>query len=116
MALSNYKSSQIELNVPNKVLETSISSIYGHAYWDHANGSGDLWSSDKGTKKYYRWEITFSVTQQLHGSHLTRDDFKYNGLDVVVGDWIAVASSGDCWKIISISSKTATSVTCIVED
>ena len=116
MALSNYKSSQIELNVPNKVLETSISSVTGNAYWDHANGSGDIWYSGSGTKKYYRWEITFSVTQQLHGSHLTRDDFKYNGLDVVVGDWIAEATSGDCWKIISITSKSTTSVTAIVED
>ena len=116
MALSNYKSSHIELNVPNKVLETSISSVTGNAYWDHANGSGDIWYSGSGTKKYYRWEITFSVTQQLHGSHLTRDDFKFNGLDVVVGDWIAEATSGDCWKIISITSKSTTSVTAIVED
>lgn len=116
MALSNYKSSHIELNIPNKVLETSISAVNGNAYWDHANGSGDLWYSGAGTKKYYRWEITFSVTQQLHGSHLTRDDFKYNGLDVVVGDWIAEATSGDCWKIISISAKSSTSVTAVVED
>ena len=53
MALSNYKSSHIELNVPNKVLETSISSVTGNAYWDHANGSGDIWYSGSGTKKYY---------------------------------------------------------------
>ncbi len=116
MASSNYKSSHIELNIPNKVLETSISSISGSEFWDHANGSGDLWYSGVGTKKYYRWEVTFSVTEQLHGSHLTRDDFKFNGLDVVVGDWLAEATSGDCWKIISISSKSATSVTCVVED
>ena len=116
MSVTNYKSSQIELNVPNKVLESSISAVTGNAYWDHANGSGDIWYSGSGTKKYYRWEITFSVTQQLHGSHLTRDDFKYNGLDVVVGDWIAEATSGDCWKIISISAKSTTSVTAVVED
>ena len=116
MASSNYKSSHIELNIPNKVLETSISSVSGSEFWDHANGSGDLWYSGVGTKKYYRWEVTFAVTEQLHGSHLTRDDFKFNGLDVVVGDWLAEATSGDCWKIISISSKSATSVTCVVED
>ena len=116
MASSNYKSSHIELNVPNKVLETSISSVTGNAYWDHANGSGDIWYSGAGTKKYYRWEVTFTVTQQLHGSHLTRDDFKFNGLDVVVGDWIAEATTGDCWKIISISAKSTTSVTAVVED
>jgi len=96
MALSNYKSTQIELNVPNKVLSTNISSVTGHAYWPHQNGTGDIWYSGSGSKKYYQWEIVFSVTEQLHGSHLTRDDFKFNGLDVVVGDWIAQASSGDC--------------------
>lgn len=116
MAISNYKSTQIELNVPNKVLATSISSVNGYAYWPHQNGSGDLWYEGVGTKKYYQWEVTFSVTEQQHGSHLTRDDFKYNGLDVVVGDWLSEATSGDCWKIISVSSKTANSVTCIVED
>ena len=116
MALTNYKSSQIVLNVPNKVLGTSISAVSGNAYWPHANGSNDPWYSGSGTKKYYRWEITFSVTAQSHGSHLTRDDFAFNGLDIVVGDWIAMANSGLCWKIHSISSKTANSVTCIVED
>ena len=43
MALSNYKSTQVELNVPNKVLGTSISAVSGQAYWPHANGSGDQW-------------------------------------------------------------------------
>ncbi len=116
MALSNYKSSQIELNVPNKVLGTSISSVTGTEYWDHANGSNDPWYEGSATKKYYRWEVTFSVTAQTHGSHLTRDDFAYNGLDVVVGDWLATASSGLCWKIVSISSKDVNNVTCVVED
>ena len=117
MALSNYKSTQIELNVPNKVLSTSISSVSGHAYWPHANGSADQWYEGAGaTKKYYQWEIVFSVTQQLHGSHLTRDDFAFNGLDIVVGDWIGQATSGDCWKVVSITSITTTSVTAIVED
>lgn len=116
MALINYKSSQIRLNVPNKVLPVSVSTITGESYWDYANGSGDLWYSGVGTKKYYRWTVTFSVTAQNHGSHLTRDDFTYNGLDIVVGDWIAGATSGQCLKIVSITSKTVNTVTCIVED
>ena len=116
MALINYKSSQIKLNIPNKVLPVSVSSISGDSYWDYANGAGDLWYSGSGTKKYYRWSVTFSVTAQSHGSHLTRDDFTYNGLDIVVGDWIAGATSGQCLKIVSITSKTANTVTCIVED
>jgi len=116
MALSNYKSTQVELNVPNKVLPTSISSVNGFAYWPHANGSNDPWYEGSGTKKYYQWTIEFSVTAQSHGSHLTRDDNAYNGLDVVVGDWIAMASSGLCWKIVSITSKDVNNVTCVVED
>lgn len=117
MALINYKSSQIKLNIPNKVLAVTVTAINGSEYWDYANGSGDLWySGAAATKKYYRWEVTFTVTAQNHGSHLTRDDFTYNGLDIVVGDWIAGASSGQCLKIVSISSKTTTSVTCVVED
>ena len=116
MALSNYKSSQIVLNVPNKVLGISLSSVSGYAYWPHANGSNDPWYSGSNTKKYYQWTVTFSVTAQSHGSHLTRDDNTYNGLDIVVGDWVAGASSGDCWKIVSITSKDANNVTCVVED
>ena len=116
MALINYKSSQIRLNIPNKVLPVSVSSIAGENYWDYANGTGDLWYSGVGTKKYYQWTVTFNVTAQTHGSHLTRDDFTYNGLDIVVGDWIAGATSGQCLKIVSITSKTANTVTCVVED
>jgi hypothetical protein len=116
VALINYKSSQIHLNQPNKVLGISVSAIAGKSYWDHANGSGDLWYSGSGSKKYYQWTVTFSVTAQGHGSHLSRDDFTYNGLDVVVGDWVAGATTGQCLKIISIDSKTTNSVTCVVED
>ena len=116
MALINYKSSQIQLNQPNKVLGVSVSAIAGKAYWDHANGSGDIWYSGSGSKKYYQWTITFSVTAQNHGSHLSRDDFTFNGLDIVVGDWIAGATTGQCLKIISIDSKTSNAVTVVAED
>jgi hypothetical protein len=57
-----------------------------------------------------------TVTEYSHGSHKTREHKKYNGLDITVGDWIAGSQDGRCMQIISISSKSATSVTCIVED
>ena len=116
MSLINYKSSQIKLNYPSKVLAVNTTAISGQTYWEHANGSSDPWYEGSATKKYYRWEITFTVTAQSHGSHLTRDDRSYNGLDIVVGDWIAGATSGVCCKIVSISSKTSSEVTCVVED
>ena len=112
----SYKTSQIELNVPNKVLGVNVSSIAGKTQWAHANGSADRWYSGGSSPKFYQWTITFSVTAQTHGSHLTRKDREFNGLDVTVGDWIAGATTGQCLKIISVSSKSSSSVTCVVED
>ena len=111
-----YKSSGISLNVPPKVLSVEVSAVTGEERWPHNDGLGDRWWSSGSSPKFYRWEVTFSVTASAHGSHLTRDDFQYNGLDVIVGDWIADVSGGKCLKIISISAKTASSVTCVVED
>ena len=112
----SYKTSQIELNVPNKVLGVNVSSITGKTQWAHANGSADRWYSGGSSPKFYQWTITFSVTAQTHGSHLTRKDREFNGLDVTVGDWIAGATTGQCLKIISVSAKSSSSVTCVVED
>lgn len=114
--MRSYTSNQIKLNQPNKVLSVSVSAINGTEYWPYANSSTDPWYASGTSPRYYRWEITFSVTEVNHGSNLTRDDFKFNGLDIVVGDWIAGAADGKCLKIISISAKTKTSVTCVVED
>jgi hypothetical protein len=116
MAIINYKSSQIKLNVPNKVLPVNVTALAGTEFWEHANADDDIWYTGSPTKKYYRWQITFDVTEQLHGSNLTRNSFEYNGLDIVIGDWVAGATSGICLKIVSILSKTPTQVICVVED
>jgi len=92
----SYRSNQIKLNYPSKVLAGSLTNQTGESYWDHANGSDDPWYSGAFTKKFYRWEVTFTVTEANHGSHLTRESKKYNGLDVVVGDWLGGAASGLC--------------------
>jgi hypothetical protein len=112
----NYKSSQIKLNIPNKVLGISVSLVEGTEYWNFANGVDDPWYFGSTSRRYHRWRITFTVTPQQHGSHLTRDKFVYNGLDIVIGDWIAGSTTGLCVKVVSIQSKTKSSVTCIVED
>ena len=112
----SYKTSHIELNVPNKVLGVSVSSITGKTVWPHANGSSDRWYSGGASPKNYQWTIAMTVTAQAHGSHLTRKDREFNGLDVAVGDWIAGASDGKCLKIISVSAKSTNAVTCVVED
>ena len=111
-----YKTNYIDVNKPAKVLSIDVTTINNHARWTQDDGDGDKWWSGGSSPKYYQWEITGTVTAQAHGSHLTRKDFEYNGLDVQVGDWIAGATTGTCLRIISISAKTATSVTMVVED
>jgi hypothetical protein len=111
-----YKTNYIDVNKPAKVLSIDVTSINDHARWTENDGQGDKWWSGGTNPKYYQWEITGTVSAQAHGSHLTRKDFEYNGLDVQVGDWIAGATTGTCCRIVSISAKTATSVTMVVED
>jgi len=111
-----YTTNQIKLNVPSKVLPVSVSLIEGLEVWPFQNSPTDPWYSGSPSPRNYRWKITFAVTAVTHGSNLTRDDFAYNGLDVRVNDWVASASSGQALKIISVESKTKSSVTCIVED
>ncbi len=111
-----YKTNYIDVNKPAKVLTIDVTQINQHTRWTQNDGAGDKWWSGGSSPKYYRWEITGTVTAQTHGSHLTRKDFEYNGLDIQVGDWIAGATTGTCLRIISISAKTATTVTMVVED
>ena len=111
-----YKTNYIDVNKPAKVLSIDVTTINNHARWTENDGAGDKWWSGGSSPKYYQWEITGTVTAQAHGSHLTRKDFEYNGLDIQVGDWIAGATTGTCLRIISISAKTATTVTMVVED
>ena len=112
----SYRSNQVKLNHPNKVLAVGVTSITGAEYWPFQAGSGDMWWSGSQSPKHYQWDIEMNVTEQEHGSHMSRDEFAYNGLDIRVGDWIAGATSGQCLKIVSISYKSKTLVRCRVED
>ena len=111
-----YKTNYIDVNKPAKVLTVNVTSINNKAEWPHNDGQGDKWWSGGSNAKNYQWTLQGTVTAQTHGSHLTRKDFEYNGLDVQVGDWLASATSGICVRIISISAKTTTSFTAVVED
>ncbi len=106
----------MEVNVPAKVLRANVTSFILGDQWPFDDGLGDPFWSGGVTPKSYRWEITFNVSLQSHGSHLTREDKEYNGLDVFVGDYIAGSTTGTAVKIISIESKTETTVVAMVED
>lgn len=116
MAKINFKTSAIDLNVPAKVLPCTVTSATSVKQWEHDDGQGDPWWSGGSNPKSYRWEITMAVTTVQHGSHLTRTSRQFNGYDVVVGDFIAGATDGKALQIVSISAKTAFTVTCQVED
>ena len=88
-----YKTNYIDVNKPAKVLTVNVTSINNKASWPHNDGAGDKWWSGGSNAKQYQWTIQGTVTAQSHGSHLTRKDFEYNGLDVQVGDWLASATS-----------------------
>ena len=110
------KTSAIDLNVPTKVISVNVTSRSTDAFWEHDDGLGDLWWSGGSQPKAYRWELTMTVTAVAHGSHLTRTPKVFNGFDVVVGDYIAGATDGRALQIVSIISKTATTVVCKAED
>ena len=108
--------STLDIYKPAKVLQCSVTSATGEAYWPHNDGEGDPWWSGSSSPKFYQYSITFTVTAYNHGSHKTRDAREYNGLDVSVGDWLAGSQDGRCMQIVSVSAKSSTEVTCIVED
>ena len=110
------KTSAIDLNVPTKVISVTVTSASSEAQWEHDDGLGDIWWSGGSQPKSYRWELTMTVIAVAHGSHLTRTPKVFNGFDIVVGDYIAGASDGRALQIVSITSKTATTVVCKVED
>lgn len=110
------KTSAIDLNVPAKVLPATVNSAVVKDEWDFDDGKGDPWWSGSSNPKAYRWELTITVTTVNHGSHLTRTPRKFDGFDVVVGDYIAGATDGRALQIVSISEKSAATVKCMVED
>ena len=108
--------SVLDIYKPAKVLQLSVTSATGEKYWPHNDGEGDPWWTSSASPKFYQYKLVMTVTEYSHGSHKTREHKKYNGLDITVGDWIAGSQDGRCMQIVSISAKSATSVTCIVED
>lgn len=111
-----YKTNAIDLNVPSKVLPCIVQSSVSTEMWYFDDGEGDAWWAGGITPKPYKWRLTIEVTTVTHGSHLTRIPKTFNGIDVVIGDFIAGATDGKVLQIVEIESKTDTTVVCIAED
>lgn len=116
MTINAWKTSFIGLNKPSKVLSGTADSFSPISLWPHANGSDDPYWSGGANPQYYRWEVTFTVNEKTHGSHLTRTPFKFDAQDIEVGDFVAGAQDGKVCQIMSILEKTNNEVVAIVED
>lgn len=101
--------------IPGKVLPISITSVTTLDIWPYDDGTGDPYRKGGASPKSYVFEIDISITGVVHSSHLTRQQFAYNGLDVYVGDWVADVEA-KAFKITEVVSKTTTTATLIIED
>ena len=112
----SFRTNEIKLNIPTKVLMGTILSTSVESYWNYPNSSDDPWWLLGATPRGYTYKLSVAITEQTHGSNLTRKPFHYNGMDIKVGDWLGFTNDGICSKIVSIESKNDTSVTLIIED
>lgn len=97
--------------IPVRLLPVSVTEAQPSESWTVDDGTGDPWLNQP-----YRWAVTFSVSQQTHSSHLTRQPFSYTGKDIVVGDWFADVATSSAVRIIEISNADDGTVVCVVED
>lgn len=108
------------LNIPLKAIQGSMLSVAGLATmpWYSPNNfpvvPGD--PAPVPLLKDYKWRITLNIDSQPQSSYLTRNPGFYTGQDIVVGLWIANTTTGQAWQIITVESKTASSVTVVVQD
>lgn len=101
---------------PNKVLGMRVTEKFDLEAWPYEDFPGDPYWQGGSTPKPYRWILKMNVSAQTHGDPSTREPFRYNGVDIFVGDWISDDVLGFSLKVISISEKTTNSATIVVED
>ena len=108
------------LNIPLKSIQANLSSVVGISTMPWYNPiefpvlPGN--PAPLPIQKDYRWRIVLDITTQTQSSILSREPGIYNGIDVVIGQWIANVTTGQAWQIITVESKSRTSATCIIQD
>lgn len=116
MTINAWKTNFIGLNKPAKVVSGTADSVVSMSLWPYANSSDDPYWSGGANPQYYRWQVSFTVTERIHGSNLTRTPFRFDAQDIEVGDFVAGAADGKVLQIMSVISKTNSEVIAIVED
>ncbi len=116
MTINAWKTSFVGLSKPPKVLGATVSSSENLDLWPYQLGQDDPYWAGGINPLPYRYRMTFSFSDQIHGSHLTRTPFIYNAQDIEVGDFVAGADDGKVLQIMSIESKSDYSLVAVVED
>jgi len=116
MAINAWKTNLIGLGIPPKVISGAATTIVNKELWPHSYDANDPYYSAGSQPKPYRFQITFSIPDNSHGSHLSRIPFIYNAQDVEVGDFVSGADDGKTLQVMSIITKTNDTLVAICED
>jgi hypothetical protein len=108
------------LNIPLKSIQANLITVtptdlmpwYNPALFPVAPGN----PTPAPEQKPFRWALDFEVAQQLTSSYSTRKPGAFDGQDISVGQWIAHTSTGSAWQIISVTAKTTSTLSVIVQD
>lgn len=98
---------------PGKLIEVNVTSVTGIAAWPFDDGLDDPWFI---AGNPYRWRIVMTISGETHSSHVTREEFVWNGLDIRVGDYVAGRNEPVAVRIYEVENKTISGVTALVED
>ena len=91
-------------------LRAAIQSFNGEALYGESDGLGLA-------SQYLTYEVVIKdIQEQVHSDASTRNAFKYNGLDLSAGMFIADTSGSTILRINSVSAKSSSSITCVCED
>jgi hypothetical protein len=116
MAITNSNSyGSLSKYLPTKVIGGQSTKITSLQSWLYDDGTGDPWWQGAAGVPFM-WTLTANISQVSHSSHLTRQAYVYNGLDISPGMWVCSAADSISVQIISISSQTANTITCVVMD
>lgn len=112
---NNLTNSSIRKYLPSKVIAGFAQLIENLEGWLYDDGTGDpWWQGAMGSP--HRWILTADITASTHSSHLTRVANTYTGLDIQPGMWVFSSSEAKALRVVSIVSKTDSTIRCVVED
>lgn len=107
----------MKLVKPYKNVLVRTSKVGGKSYWPTPMSDRDEWWEGGGRPRHYQWDVILTqMKKQNHGYPDSLISYEYNLMDIMSGSFILSSSSGNVFRIVSIKSKTNTTMECVVED